>query len=739
MAKIRLRAGLRYDLNDKVYEIQKVHLDGMVEVYDMAFGRTNTVTEESIREALFQGKLQFEVAGRNTKTKAKKKMPTEYTWADFTKVPEAYRSKAWLQYCVIKEVLKIPEEERSEEQIRGAAENGVARLKEEQGREEAVPSLRSIYRWLNYNKAANGDIRAFIPLYYRCGCSEGLLNDEVNKIIQDAAHYINKKLVRPDHKDIYEEVLIRVAEFNNTAPEAEKLDPPTYRTVCRRLGKKSYYEMLVDKYGKEYADKECRSTGDGIEVERILERVEFDHTPLNMVIVDDQDGRPIGKATLTVCIDVYSGYPLGYYLGFEPASDYTIMECLYHAISPKNYVKSLYPDIEGEWLAYGIPEELAVDRGKDFQGNNLDAACAQLGISILDCPVASPNFKPKIERFFGSIAKRLIHKLPGTSFSGIFEKKDYDSERHAVLTLSDIHHIIHIWIIDKYAKSFHRGIKAVPAKKWTEGLKYAPIAYPPSAKELRILLSSTEERTIQHYGLELFGIQYNSPQLALLRINLPKGERVELKYRKDDLSKVYVYDPLLKDYIEVPATNQEYTRNLSLYKHKVTLEFIRQEGNKIDHSSLARASKKIQVIVEDAFKAARRNRRNAARLLKKETSIVDIIDDDTEEPDLPDGYSKDELEDNVDDEASGSSNVGYTHKDPFMYDSKGHSVELPQEENQAKSKNKPQNTSSRNKKTSVPSKTAPSTASAAADFSSPPNLDGFVINNDLQSKGAMAG
>ena len=42
------------------------------------------------------------------------------------------------------------------------------------------------------------------------------------------------------------------------------------------------------------------------------------------------------------------------------------MQALLHAVSPKTYVKEKYSSVVNEWYAYGLPELLVVDNGKEF-------------------------------------------------------------------------------------------------------------------------------------------------------------------------------------------------------------------------------------------------------------------------------------------------------------------------------------------------------------------------------------
>jgi putative transposase len=75
---------------------------------------------------------------------------------------------------------------------------------------------------------------------------------------------------------------------------------------------------------------------------------------VDLIVVDAADLLPLGRPTLTYCLDTATRYPLGFYLGFEPPSYLTVMACLYHAILVKPDIRARYAT-QHDWLAYGIP------------------------------------------------------------------------------------------------------------------------------------------------------------------------------------------------------------------------------------------------------------------------------------------------------------------------------------------------------------------------------------------------
>jgi len=213
-----------------------------------------------------------------------------------------------------------------------------------------------------------------------------------------------------------------------------------------------------------------RAVSPGPQPTRVLERVEIDSTTLDLFLVDEQDRLPIGRPTLTYALDTYSGFPFGIYLGFEASSYHTVQSCLAHGILPKSDCPQLY-ETKHTWPVYGLPETLIVDHGKEFVGNALKDACGQLGIILEQMPVRTPWFKGSIERHFRSLNTGLVHMLPGTTFSNILERGDYDAARHACLSLTAFWQILHIFLLDIYAQRYHKGVGGIPANLWAESLQ----------------------------------------------------------------------------------------------------------------------------------------------------------------------------------------------------------------------------------------------------------------------------
>jgi putative transposase len=285
---------------------------------------------------------------------------------------------------------------------------------------------------------------------------------------------------------------------------------------------------------------------------------------------------------------------------------------------PKPNTATLYETVN-PWLAYGLPDLLIVDNAKEMIGSDLLAACGQLGITLECMPVRTPWFKGHIERFFRTNNTGLIHTLPGTTFSNILDRGDYDVFQHACISLKAFIKLLHIFLLDVYAQSMHEGLGAIPAHRWQESIAqgFMPMLHT-SAQETKIFLMHSDTRTVQRSGIEFEGLFYRSPDLARLRTLLPSQDRtVRIKFDPEDISTLYVSDPVDHRWIAVQAAGQAYAQGLSLWKHQIIRRYARHHNPQVDIEGLAAAKAYIQRIAVEEFVLTQqgRGRKEAARFL----------------------------------------------------------------------------------------------------------------------------
>ncbi|OGO16774.1 MAG: hypothetical protein A2Z14_05640 [Chloroflexi bacterium RBG_16_48_8] len=601
MSAQRFSTGKQFVWQGVVYEIKRLLPASLVSIENLQTGEVKAVSFVELAQALFASELRFLVRGQQNLS-AEMRSP-----ADLSDYPPHLRALAEHRLAVIRPILALNPSRRTREAIVAR----VAEVRNSRPDGEASPhaavSVASVYRWIRDYTRSGNDLRTLVGNVQRQGGRQTPRLEEpveaiVRAVIQDR-YYVREQVTTDD---IYLETMLRVEEENRFRSEVEKLKAPSRVTIWRRIDALDEAGKLVAKRGQREAKEQSTQYGQMGYPSGLLERVEIDHTRIDLIVVDGADNLPIGRPTFTYCPDTATRYPLGIYLGFDPPSYLTVMECLHHAILPKGDMRAKY-GVQHEWLACGIPNALIVDNGKEFIGADLQDACHSLGIELDQMPVKTPYFKATVERMFETTNTGVLHTLPGTTFSNPGQRGDYRSEEEACITLDDLMKILHVFLLDVYAENFHRGLGDVPARRWEARVQDGFfLRLPTSAEELKILLGRVTYRVIAHFGIQCFGLRYNTPDLASLRLRL-KGEKVKVKYDPADLGHVFVFDPQEQVYLQVDSLDPEYTQGLSLWKHRVIRNPARKEQDKVDLLGLARAKRQIQEIVK-ASKAAGKSR-----------------------------------------------------------------------------------------------------------------------------------
>ena len=519
---------------------------------------------------------------------------------DLSCYPEEEVKVARWRLQVIQPILALPPDQQTEKAVIEHVQRVRANIPDKSKKLSQSVSRATVYRWLKAYRCSGNDLRSLLPqLEARGGSGKSRLDPEVDSLVQTVLKENCFRAEPIGMDDLVALIAVRIEEENRLRHKDHLIALPSRSTIARRIEALDIEEKLAAQHGRRTTARKFRQADQMLYPNRPYERVEIDHTRCDVIVIDERDNLPIGRPILTYCLDLATRYPLGFYLGFEPPSYFTVMECLHHTICTKNDIREKH-GAEHDWQAYGIPGTLVVDNGKEFIGQDLSDSCAQLGIVLQQCPVMTPEFKAGVERHFGTLNSGIFHTLPGTTFSNILDRGEYDSAKRACVSLNELERALTIFLIDIYAERRHRGLNGVPARRWERSWTgdFIP-RLPPSRDELTILLSRVEWRVLHPYGIEFESLRYNAPGLGELRVRL-QGEKVKLKYHPGDLGRIYIFDPFEKCYHELPSLAQEYTQGLSIWKHRLIRRAASQEKEPVDLTALGKARRKIQELVDRA-------------------------------------------------------------------------------------------------------------------------------------------
>lgn len=502
-------------------------------------------------------------------------------------------------------------------------ETFLGRQEVERRAKEVGVNVATLYRWLQKYKAM-GVVSALISK--KRGWKEGksripVFADEVIEgVIKD--FYLTTQ--RPTATKAVTEVLRRCQQRGIEAPH------PT--TVRARLAKVTEKERLRGRGFKEKAkNKFLPAAGSFPNADFPLAVVQIDHTPADIILVDDIYRKPIGRPWITLAMDVHSRMVTGYYLSFDPPSETSVAMCVAHAILPKDEWLILHK-VDAKWPVWGIPKTIHVDNGADFRSNNFQQSCLMYGINLEFRPVKQPRYGGHIERVLGTLLRE-IHDLPGTTFSSIKDKEGYDSEKEAVMTKSEFETWLVTLICKVYHQKLHSSIGMSPERKWEIGIfgnaEIQGIGLPSvPANRLTILLDflPSFRRTVQTFGVTIDGITYYADVLRQWinagDLDNPSKKR-EFIFRRDprDISMVWFFDPDLKQYFKVPFADQSLP-SISIWEYQQAREMLKREGAKsVNEHQILHAITELRNRVEESKEKTKKARRMSQRRKEHEKKV----------------------------------------------------------------------------------------------------------------------
>ena len=618
MSQQRLSRGMKILWNGIEFQIEERLSNGQLRLLNKHNEERRLVEEISLIEGHSEGKLK--ILGHNNESQNLEERIQKSRVLDFTSLDDddPRKIKALKRLKYIKELLSKKKSGFSNKEIREAIDKVSNEIND-----SSPPSVRNVRRWIKPYLEGGEDIRILADSEKSKGnrrrkfSKDAAANDEVLKIINDCINEHFLTLQRNSRRSTHDLIEYRINKINEHRNPENILPIPSYKSVCRIISELDEYEVDKARYGDRYANEKHKTLNKGPEPTRPLERVECDDTKTDLLVLDPETSLALGRPWLMILIDVFTRMILGYFLSFYPPSHVTVMMAMKHAIRPKGYVKEKYPDIVNTWDTYGVIDVLVVDNAKHWYGKGLEDACYQMGTDMQFAPVRIPWYKGVVERLLQTIHSGLIHKQPGTTFSNIFDKGDYDPEKHAVIWLDLLDEILHKWIIDIYSQDIHSGIKDIPAKRWKNSIVKFPPALPPAFTDLDIVLGKIAYRKISGTVIHFKNLEYSDSILSTIKPNQKKDEEVKIKYDPTDLGVIYVYDAFWSRYVPVPAVDQEYAKGLTEWQHEVICKFIRRTNQaRVNRKALVEAKEYIRQKIAEAFGRKPKKLKSASRINK---------------------------------------------------------------------------------------------------------------------------
>lgn len=485
----------------------------------------------------------------------------------------------------------------------------------------------TLYRWMR-QLDTTGQVSQLIPDRSSGGKGKTRLSSELEALVRASVEEVYLTKQRYPLGRVYRDVAARCQRHGLTTPHLN--------TVRNRVMAIREEKALRFRHGHKAADDKFRPhQGKYPGADFPLAVVQIDHTPADVILVDDKTRTPLGKPWITMAIDVYSRLVVGLYVSFETPGALGVGMCVANSLLPKEaWLHRM--DVTGEWPCWGRMRKIYADNGKEFRGNMLKRACEEYGIDLEWRPVRKSHYGGHIERLLGTLSND-VHELPGTTFSNPQQRGEYPSADKAALTLGEFERWLLHLVVNIYHQRIHTSTGRTPLEMFESGI-YERTGLPPRFQdELRVKLDFLPyfERTIQEYGVVLDYIHYYSdvlrPWIHALEDDSPKNKRKrKFIFKRDprDISVLFFYDPEAKGYFEIPYRDL-LRPPMTLWEHKQVLRQLESEGvTAVDETVLFAAYEKLREIEEQAVSQTRLVRRQR-RQAKTQSSMTKSVRQET--------------------------------------------------------------------------------------------------------------
>lgn len=499
------------------------------------------------------------------------------------------------RYEAIKPLLDLPTIGRQAAHDR-AAETGVC--------------FTTLYRWVKLYNAYNSPL-ALVPRKRGWTTGKARIAPTREKVIEEVIQDFYLTVQRSTPSQAIVEVQRLCHERGIKAPSAKAIRSRIERIPEReRLRARGYKELAKNKF--------TPVPGKFPGADYPLAYVQIDHTPLDLIVVDDESRQPIGRPYVTVAIDMFSRVITGYYLSLDAPAVTSVAMCVAHSILPKQEWLELH-GVDARWPIWGKPRTIHVDNGPEFKSHSFQRSCTTHGMTLEYRPVAQPRYGGGVERGLGTLLRE-IHNLPGTTFSNIKARDGYDSEKHAAMTLSEVEQYLVTWICKVYHNRVHSSLGMSPLTKWdigifgnaeTEGRGIAPLP----ADRMGVLLDFLPEyqRTIQPNGVTVDNWRYYDSALRpWINATDPRGKvKRKFIFRRDprDISALWFFDPTSCEYARIPFADVRFPKMSAWESDGIKASLKRQGFTEPSENEMFRGLKELREGVarsRDKTKKARR-------------------------------------------------------------------------------------------------------------------------------------
>ncbi|WP_170783748.1 Mu transposase C-terminal domain-containing protein [Ruegeria lacuscaerulensis] len=331
---------------------------------------------------------------------------------------------------------------------------------------------------------------------------------------------------------------------------------PSRETVRNTINDLDKFEVVLNREGRQAAEKMFKPVGRGLEIARPYEKIQIDEWKIDLITLMADSGllglfstdellelglnNEKARWWITAAIDCRTRCFVGMKLARNPKASGAI-DCLRMSMCDKGEWADRVGAVSG-WHMAATPEMVVTDNGSAFKSGVFTDVCAELWIVLERTIAGIPGMRGTVERLFRTAGLTLLHRLNGRTFSSVLERGDHPSEDRACLTSEDLCYALVRWIVDIYHNTPHSGLGGrTPLEQWRtnhEAGNY-PLRAAPHEKHQRLAFGTRLSRKVSKNGVTVLGVRYHFEGLAAWFLRYGNTE-VEVRWLPDDIGSIEV-------------------------------------------------------------------------------------------------------------------------------------------------------------------------------------------------------
>ncbi|MCS6243879.1 MAG: DDE-type integrase/transposase/recombinase [Opitutus sp.] len=268
--------------------------------------------------------------------------------------------------------------------------------------------------------------------------------------------------------------------------------------------------------------------------EHYMQRAHIDFSVADLSLLCKEQGVNLGTAWVIVMLDAYSRTVLATYISYEPPSAASTL-CLFRECVRRH----------GR-----LPSQILSDNGSEFVNLSVEFFLSFYQIEFIRRPVGRPRWGAEMERFFGSMNKRVTDTLPGATAAMRTQLRispSHSPDRLAAYTINELQGEIEKYCFKVYDELPHAGLNGMSPKQVREeslsrhGTRnHIQIDQDRTFRMITLpLVSGDGTAKIQaHNGVQVSTVLYWNNIFDSADLN---GTRVPVRWDPLDITRVYAF------------------------------------------------------------------------------------------------------------------------------------------------------------------------------------------------------